>query len=56
LKSRPLAKQLNIDQPKLYKPGGIKELRELGKVKLHRRLGYYRPNAPPPELQERTGP
>jgi len=52
LRSRPLAKILSIDQPKLYKPNGIKELMELGKVKTHTRIGYYRPDAPPQEHAE----
>jgi hypothetical protein len=33
---------------RLYRPGGIKELMEVGKVAHKHRLGYYRPDAPPP--------
>lgn len=40
------------DKRRLYHAGGIKELRDLGLVELHKRLGYYRPDAPPPELNE----
>jgi hypothetical protein len=38
------------DRGRLYKPGGLKELREAGMVKHHPRLGFYRPDAPPEEL------
>jgi hypothetical protein len=38
------------DKRRLYHPGGIKELREQGLVDLHRQLGYYRPDSPPPQL------
>ena len=38
------------DRRRLFKPGGIKELKTLAKVRHHRRLGYYRPDAPPPAL------
>lgn len=41
------------DRSRLYRrPGGLHELREEGLVCLHKRLGYYRPDAPPPELEE----
>jgi hypothetical protein len=38
------------DKRRLYHAGGIKELRDRGLVELHPRLGYWRPDAPPPEL------
>lgn len=40
------------DRSRLFrKPtGGIPELRKEGLVDHHSRLGYYRPDAPPPEL------
>lgn len=38
------------DESRLYKPGGLKELREHGLVKHHSRLGFYRVDAPPEEL------
>jgi len=38
------------DRRRLFKNGGIKELMEQGLVAHHKRLGYYRPDAPPPEL------
>lgn len=31
-------------------PGGLRELQEQGLVGHHKRLGYYRPDAPPPVL------
>lgn len=52
LRSRPLAKLLGIDQPRLYKAGGIKELMVIGKIARHDRLGYYRPDSPPAEYAE----
>lgn len=33
-------------------PGGLKELQQEGLVKHHNRLGFYRPDAPPPTLEE----
>lgn len=40
------------DRRRLYRnPGGLKELEEQGLVKKHERLGYYRPDSPPPELE-----
>jgi hypothetical protein len=39
------------DRSRLFRrPGGIHELRERGFVHHHHRLGFYRPDAPPPEL------
>lgn len=35
---------------RLFKPGGLKELRDAGMVNSHPQLGYFRPDAPPPEL------
>lgn len=40
------------DSGRLYKPHGIQELRERGLVELHERLGFWRPDAPPPELEQ----
>lgn len=31
-------------------PGGLRELKEQGLVESHPRRGYFRPDAPPPEL------
>ena len=33
---------------RLYRPGGIKELKDIGKVQHKYGVGYYRPDAPPP--------
>ena len=35
------------DRSRLYKSGGLNELKEAGKVCHKHRLGYYRPDAPP---------
>lgn len=34
-------------------PGGLPELQEEGLVSHHKRVGYYRPDAPPPDLNEK---
>ncbi len=44
------------DKGRLYKPGGIKELEERGLVEQHDRLGYYRPDVPPPEILQADDP
>jgi hypothetical protein len=38
------------DKSRLYKHSGLKELRDRGLVNHHSRLGFYRPDKPPPEL------
>lgn len=41
------------DRRRLFRhPGGLKELQENGLVDKHDRLGYYRPDAPPAELED----
>ncbi len=40
------------DASRLYKPGGVQELRERGLVELHARLGFYRPDVPPQEISD----
>lgn len=52
MRSRALAKALKIDQPSLYRQDGLKELIKFGRVKKQRRIGYYRPDAPPPEYAQ----
>jgi len=50
LKKEPLAAALQLGDPsRLYKPGGIKELRDEKLVDHKRGVGYFRPGAPPPE-------
>lgn len=39
------------DRSRLYKRGGLKELRDRGLVAHHVRLGFYRPDALPPGLE-----
>jgi hypothetical protein len=39
------------DRSRLYRPGGLTELREQGLVKHHPRLGFYRPDCPPEALE-----
>ena len=40
------------DRRRLFKDGGLKELRDRGLVLRHARLGFYRPDAPPPQLTD----
>jgi len=45
------------DRGRLFRrPGGLQELREQGLVDNHPRLGYYRPDAPPPQLADAAEP
>jgi hypothetical protein len=37
-------------------PGGIQESRAYSRVKHPRRLGYYRPDVPPPEFLQEEDP
>jgi hypothetical protein len=48
-----LANRAGIDRSTLFRrPGGLHELRELGLVSHRDRLGFYRPDMPPPGLDE----
>lgn len=38
------------DRARLYRPNGLRELRDHGLVAHHERLGFFRPDAPPDEL------
>lgn len=50
LRSDPLGRAVG-DRRRLFRdPGGLPELVEHGLVEHHPRLGYYRPDAPPPEM------
>jgi hypothetical protein len=44
-----LAKRLKSDKKRLYRPGGLTELREQGLVRHHPKIGFFSPHAPPPE-------
>ena len=57
LRSEPLAQAVGVSKRTLYRePGGLPELQRREAVRTHSRLGYYRPDAPPQELQsEGTG-
>jgi predicted transcriptional regulator len=47
-----LAEQLQVERSQLYRDG-IKELKEHGRIKNHRRIGgYYRRDRPPPKYAE----
>lgn len=50
LRTDALAGASGGDRRRLFRPGGLTELRARGLVGHHDRLGYYRPDDPPPEL------
>jgi len=51
LRTDAIAHKLNCGRSRLFAdPGGLPELQEQGMVSHHKRIGYYRPDAPPPEL------
>jgi hypothetical protein len=56
LKQAALVKKTGISQGQLHPKNktGLTELRDLGYVDHHPRVGYYRPDAPPPELRGGT--
>jgi len=39
------------DRSRLFRRGGLNELRDRGMVANHPAIGFYRPDAPPPELE-----
>jgi hypothetical protein len=54
LRTAGLAEVLGGDRLALFRAGGIGELRDRGFVAHEPRIGYYRPDAPPPELRGRA--
>lgn len=52
LKKEALADACDVDPRRLYKPGALSELVDLGIVKNKRGIGYYRPDASPPDAIE----
>ncbi len=57
LKKQPLADEVcKGEGTTLYRPGGLKELRERKKVDHKSRVGFYRPDAPPPDPTKRSNP
>lgn len=44
------------DRSRLFRPEGLPELRQHGRVDHHPRVGYFRPDAPPPCLRPRDPP
>lgn len=55
LRTDPLANKVNDRRRLFIHPGGLKELQEQGLVAHHKRLGFYRPDAPPPQLEPEGG-
>lgn len=51
LRTDALAAKVGGDRRRLFRdPGGLRELEREGRVAHHDSLGFYRPDAPPPEL------
>lgn len=50
LKTRALGQAVG-DAARLYRPRGLKELRARGLVKHDNKVGFYRPDAPPPGVR-----
>jgi hypothetical protein len=48
LRTDDLAHKVGSRRKLFTHPGGLRELQEQGLVGHHKRLGYYRPDAPPP--------
>jgi hypothetical protein len=48
MQTRALAIACKCDEPRLFKPGGIKDLTDAGLVEHKDGVGYYRPDKPPP--------
>ena len=56
LRTDALLNKIDSSRRQLFKvPGGLPELQEEGLVDHHRRVGFYRPDAPPPEVTQLTG-
>ena len=52
LRTDELARRVG-DRRRLFRPtGGLSELQDEGLVKHTRRVGYYRPDEPPPEVSD----
>lgn len=52
LRTDDLAHKVGSRRKLFIHPGGLRELQEQALVGHHKRLGYYRPDAPPPALKE----
>ncbi len=51
-----LVSKVGCDRRAIFrKPGGVQELKDQGLVNTHARLGYYRTDAPPPNLPDPEG-
>jgi hypothetical protein len=55
LRQSELEEVTGYDRAQLHRESGLKELMKLGKIKWHRRLGYYRPDRPPAEAKQWLG-
>ena len=50
LRQTGLERETGFDRKQLHRKNGLNELRSKNLVRLHPRLGYYRPDAPPSEI------
>jgi hypothetical protein len=55
LRTDALAAKVGSRRKLFTHPGGLRELQEQALIAHHKRLGYYRPDAPPPELLDAGG-
>ena len=55
LRTDDLAHEVGNRRKLFIHPGGLRELQAQGLVAHHNRLGYYRPDAPPPALKDAKG-
>jgi hypothetical protein len=55
LRTDALARASGVDRRALFqKPGGLDELQAVGAVRHHPRLGFYRTDAPPPDISQES--
>jgi hypothetical protein len=53
LRTDALAREAKVERSQMFKkPGGLAELTENGLLERHPRMGYYRPDSPPPKLDD----
>jgi hypothetical protein len=51
LRTDALAGACDVGRRQMFRKGGLKELEDRGRVSHHPRIGYYRPDKPPPEME-----
>jgi hypothetical protein len=56
LRNKVLAREAKCAPRSLYRLGGVKGLINAGLVNHHKSVGYYRPDAPPPDIEKYLAP